>query len=239
MRYRNFEVLSFDCYGTLIDWEGGLARAFAPWRSRLPAAARAAADDETLLAAFARHETAVQSERPGLAYPRVLARVLEAISRERDAPATAEECAAFGASVGDWPAFSDSAQALAALHRRYRLCVLSNVDRASFARSQARLGVVFDYLYTADEIGAYKPDPRPFRFMLDALEAGGVAAARVLHVAQSLYHDHAPAQAAGLATVWIDRRGGRSGGATADPGPQARYNARFDDLESFAAAALD
>lgn len=237
MRYLNFEVLSFDCYGTLIDWETGLANAFGPWRSRLPEAARAGAGDETLLAAFARHETAVQQAQPDLAYPQVLAQVMEAVSRECGAPATAEECAAFGASVGEWPPFPDSARALHALRWRYRLCVLSNVDRASFERSLDLMMVPFDYVFTADGIGAYKPDPRAFRFMLDALKADDIPAARVLHVAQSLYHDHEPAQAAGISTVWIDRRAGRPGGA-ASPAPQARFDARFEDLASFASAAL-
>ena len=232
MRYDDFRVLSFDCYGTLIDWETGLLAAFRPWRAR----GGAAVSDDALLAAFARHETAVQGARPALRYPDILAAVLEAISEEFGAPATAAERAAFGDSVGDWPAFPDSAAALAALARKYRLCILSNVDRASFARSEARLGVAFDFVFTAGEIGAYKPDPRNFRFLIDSLAAAGVAKERVLHVAQSLYHDHAPARAAGLRGVWIDRRAGRAGGAAPPAG--AGYDARFETLEAFAAAAL-
>ena len=232
MRYDSFEVLSFDCYGTLIDWESGLLAALRPWAGRTGARA----DEEELLAAFARRETEAQKARPGAPYPQILEAVLDAISRERGAPATAAERAAFGASVGDWPPFPDSARALAALGERYRLCILSNVDRASFARSAARLGAAFDYVFTAQDIGAYKPDPRAFRFLADRLAAAGFAKSRVLHVAQSLYHDHEPARAAGFASVWIDRRRGKPGGAA----PEARraFDARFAGLEDFAAAAL-
>ena len=232
MRYEGFEVLSFDCYGTLIDWETGLLAALAPWRARVGAAA----DDEPFLAAFARHETAVQQARPGAPYPEILAAVLDGIAGEHGAPASRQERAAFAASVGDWPPFADSAEALAALKRRFRLCILSNVDRASFARSARRLGTAFDHVFTAEDIGTYKPDPHNFRFMMEALAEGGVAPERMLHVAQSLYHDHAPAQAAGLKSVWIDRRAGRPGGATA-PAPGARWDARFETLAAFAAAA--
>ena len=232
MRYDGFDVLSFDCYGTLVDWEAGLLAALRPWAARTGARA----DGEELLSAFARRETEAQQARPGAPYPQILEAALDAISRESGAPATAAERAAFGASVGDWPPFPDSARALAALGERYRLCILSNVDRASFARSAARLGTEFDYVFTAQDIGAYKPDPRAFRFLADRLAAAGFARARVLHVAQSLYHDHAPARAAGFASVWIDRRRGRPGGAA--PAARGAYDARFASLEDFAAAAL-
>ena len=208
-------------------------RAFAPWRAR--AGAGDGMSDDALLAAFARHETAVQRARPRALYPEVLAAVLEAISRECDVPATAAECASFGESVGDWPAFPDSAPALAALKRRFRLCILSNVDRASFGRSADRLGTAFDYVFTAQDIGTYKPDPRNFRYMAEKLAADGIPRAGILHVAQSLYHDHAPARAAGLRSVWIDRRAGRPGGATA-PAPDAHFDARFETMEAFAVA---
>ncbi len=230
MRYDDFAVLSFDCYGTLIDWDSGLVAALGPWRSRCGAAP----DEDALLSAFAKHETAVQQARPDLPYPGVLAAVLRAIGEDFGTPATADECAAFGASVGRWPPFPDTVPALQGLARKYRLCILSNVDRTSFERSAERLEVAFDAVFTAQDIGAYKPDPRAFRVMLDALAGDGIPAAAVLHVAQSLYHDHAPAQAAGLRSVWIDRRPG--GGAA--PKAAARYDARFETLAEFAAAAL-
>ena len=233
LRYDEFEVLSFDCYGTLIDWEAGLLEALRPWRRRVGADA----SDDALLGAFARHESKMQRARPRLLYPDLLAAVLGAISEELGAPASAAERGAFGASVGDWPAFPDSAGALAALKRDHRLCILSNVDKASFSRSAERLRAAFDHVFTAEEIGSYKPDPRNFRFMLDRLAEAGTPAARVLHVAQSLHHDHGPARSAGLKSVWIDRRGGRSGGAARTPDAGVRCDARFETLAAFAAAA--
>ncbi len=120
----------------------------------------------------------------------------------------------FGESVPLWPAFPDSAAALRDLGSRYRLVILSNVDRASFAASGALLGAAFDAVYTAEDIGSYKPDPRNFRYLLDHLEADfEVGPGQVLHVAQSLYHDHVPALSFGLATAWIDRQGLAKGGA--------------------------
>ena len=234
LRYGDFRVLSFDCYGTLIDWETGILEALRPWRER----SGAGADDDALLAAFARRETAAQGARPGALYPDILETVMAALSREFGAPASEAECAAFGASPGSWPPFPDSAEALAALRRKYRLCVLSNVDAGSFAGSAKRLGVAFDFVYVAQEIGSWKPDPRNFAFMIRKLSAEGIDRAAVLHVAQSLYHDHAPAQVAGLRSVWIDRRAGRAGGAAPPPPEGARYDARFESLAAFAAAAL-
>ena len=233
MTFSGVTVLSFDCYGTLIDWESGILAALAPWRARTGVAG----DDEALLAAFARHEGAQESETPALAYPRLLARVLERMGVELAAGATPEETRAFGASVGDWPAFADSAAALARLKQRYALAILSNVDRASFARSNARLGVAFDLVCTAEDIGSYKPAAANFNYLLARLGERGFAPENLLHVAQSLFHDHAPAQAMGLKTVWIDRRGGKAGGATAPVGAgEARPDHRFESLAALAAA---
>ena len=129
--------------------------------------------------------------------------------------ATDAEAEAFGAAVGDWPAFPDSPDALRYLKRHYRLAVLSNVDRASFAGSNEKLGVEFDAVFTAEDIGSYKPNLRNFEYMLARLGEMGVAKRRILHTAQSRYHDHAPAQKIGLRTAWIDRRHGKKGaGAT-------------------------
>ena len=234
LQYGDFRVLSFDCYGTLIDWETGLLASLRPWRERCGVDA----GDEALLAAFGRHEAATQKARPGALYTSVLEAVLREISREFGAPASDAECAAFGLSPGSWPPFPDSAEALAALRRKYMLCVLSNVDAGNFARSAKRLGVSFDFAYIAQEIGSFKPDPRNFEFMLHKLSTKAIGHTAVLHVAQSLYHDHAPAQAAGLRSVWIDRRAGRAGGAALAPPEGARYDARFESLAGFAAAAL-
>jgi 2-haloacid dehalogenase len=138
------------------------------------------------------------------------------LARDWGVKAFAESHERFGASVPDWPAFPDTAEALKYLKRHYRLVILSNVDRASFAGSLKKLGVTFDAVYTAEDIGSYKPDLANFRFMLERLEADlGVKKEEILHTAQSLHHDHVPAEKMGLARAWIDRRfGQRNGGAT-------------------------
>lgn len=251
MTLRDFDVLTFDCYGTLIDWERGITTALAP----LVARAGVSDDQNDVLAAFAREEVAQQAETPAMAYADVLAAVHARLARAwgvapdaaadrevTDAAADREVTTAaadrrFGSSVPDWPAFADTAGALAYLKRHFRLIVLSNVDHASFRGSLPRLGVAFDAVYTAQDIGSYKPDPRNFQYLLARLAEQGVAPARVLHVAQSLFHDHAPANAVGLASAWIDRRGDKAGwGATAPPPAGVRWDFRFPSLEALAEA---
>lgn len=232
MRLGDFTVLSFDCYGTLIDWESGI------WTALQPLLAKTAGglSRETVLAAFARHESAQQAETPGLLYAELLARVHRRLAADWGASPDEGAAQAFGASVGDWPAFADSAQALAYLQQFYELVILSNVDRASFARSNTRLGVAFAAIYTAEEIGSYKPDPRNFRYMLDRLAEAGHRPEDVLHVAQSLFHDHAPANRCGLKSVWIDRRQGSEGWGATPPAAAAHYDLRFASLAELAAA---
>ncbi len=227
MRLSDFKVLSFDCYGTLIDWETGLLAAFEPWRMRTGGNV----DSEILLEAFARHETSQQSETPAMLYPEVLAKVLSRVGAELNAPACENETKRFGRSVPDWPAFPDSGPALDYLRGFYQLIILSNVDRESFAASEAKLGVKFDAVYTAQDIGSYKPDVRNFDYLIERVGERGFAAGDLLHVAQSLYHDHGPAHSRGLASAWIDRRGDQTcGGATSAPPADVRYDFRFDSL---------
>lgn len=233
MRLTDFKVLSFDCYGTLIDWESGLLAAFKPWRDRTGANVTT----EQLLEAFARHETAQESETPTSLYPDILARVLKRIGDDFGAPASDEEAKRFGASVPDWPVFPDSAEGLAYLQKFYQLIILSNVDRKSFAASEAKLGIKFDAVYTAQDIGSYKPDVRNFDYLIKSVADRGFATGDMLHVAQSLYHDHGPAHSRGLATAWIDRRGERAGGgATSAPSPDVSFDFRFTSLADLAAA---
>lgn len=228
-----FRALSFDCYGTLIDWERGILDALQPWTAwrgvdRTPA---------ELLAAFAEHESQVQAARPAAPYPEVLAEVLGRIAATFDLDATERECRQFGASVAAWPAFPDSALALRRLAERYRLIILSNVDHASFAGSQRRLGVDFDLVITAEDVGSYKPAPAHFDALFTRLAELGVERHELLHVAQSMFHDHEPAVALGLPSVWIDRRHDRAGsGAT--PERNVAVAATYRSLAEFADAAL-
>jgi len=233
MRLTDFKVLTFDCYGTLIDWENGIMAALQPLLVR----ARSALAGDAVLEAFARHESAQEAETPDMIYSNLLATVHRRLAEEWDVQPDEAENMRFGASVADWPAFSDSPSALAYLKRHYRLVILSNVDRASFAGSNRRLGVEFDAIFTAQDIGSYKPDPANFSYILARLAEQGIAPGEILHTAQSLFHDHAPAKQAGLATAWIDRRHERSGwGATMRPPTHTTYDFRFESLAAMVAA---
>jgi 2-haloacid dehalogenase len=206
---RDYEVLSFDCYGTLIDWESGIWAALQP----LLLANESASSRPEVLAEFGRIEAAHEAANPTLRYSDLLTVVHRDLATNLGLDSTDDMDAAFGASVPDWPEFADSAGALAFLSDKYKLVILSNVDRTSFAGSNERLNVEFDAIYTAEDIGSYKPDPATFDYLLYHLQDElGITADSVLHVAQSLYHDHAPAKAAGLDTVWIDRQRLSAGG---------------------------
>jgi len=233
----DFTTLTFDCYGTLIDWETGIWDAMQPL---VMASGRRDITRNDALAAFARVESAQQSETPGMLYRDVLTRVHGSLARHYGIATTPEMDADFGRSLPHWPAFPDSADALRALKQRYKLVILSNVDRAGFAASNRKLGVAFDAIYTAEDVGSYKPDPRNFDFMLKRLEADhGVTKSRILHTAQSLFHDHVPATRAGLAKAWIDRQGlaaGGSWGATAEVPERPEVDFLFPSMGAMAAA---
>jgi 2-haloacid dehalogenase len=205
--FSRFEALTFDCYGTLIDWESGLLRGLRPLLGRH---ADEIADD-ALLEGYARAEAELE-RGPWLPYRQVLADAARALCAQYGVTSATEQLSNFGSSVADWPAFPDSAAALAALASRYRLGVITNCDDDLFAASHERLGRPFEWIVTAQQARSYKPAPRNFEL---ALERMAVPRDAVLHVAQSLYHDHVPAKRLGLATCWIDRRRGRPGwGAT-------------------------
>ena len=232
--FDGFRALSFDCYGTLIDWETGIVGALEAWIRR----SAIGLDAAELLAAFADIESAVEQQQPTAPYPQVLAEVLRELGSRHGVHVTDAAAAAFGGSVGDWPAFGDSPAGLASLGERFKLVILSNVDRRSFRRSTDRLGVEFDLILTAEDIGSYKPSPRNFEALLREVGALGVEPAELLHVAQSLYHDHVPARAAGLATAWIDRRGNTPGfGATPPAAMIVEPDWTFPSMEAFATAA--
>ena len=211
MRLCEFSVLSFDTYGTLIDWETGI------WNALQPLLARVAdpPDREEVLAAFALEESACQAAAPGLIYSRLLAATHRNLARRWECEPDHGESVRFGRSVGDWPAFPDAAPALAYLKGHHKLVTLTNCDRASYRGSAARLGEPWEAVLTAEEIGSYKPAAANFEFLLGRVAQDFAAGPEsILHVAQSLFHDHAPAKNMGLTTAWIDRRGGRRGGAT-------------------------
>lgn len=225
--FGRFDALTFDCYGTLIDWETGLLAAI---RGALPGAH--GVTDEVLLEAYAGHEAAAESG-PYMTYRRVLETSLRGLAGDLGLNVTLESAAGFGGSVGHWPAFPDSPAALARLQSRFRLGVITNCDDDLFVASSQRLGVVLDWVITAQQSGSYKPNPANFEFAFQHIE---VPRERILHVAQSLFHDHVPAKALGMSTVWIDRRQGRAGsGAT--PAASAAPDLTFPDMASFAEIA--
>jgi 2-haloalkanoic acid dehalogenase type II len=229
----DFEALSFDCYGTLIDWEAGLGEVLSRWA----AAQGLQLGTEQLLTRYGEHEATAEAEHPTDLYPDILARSFRALGDELGAEVSERDAGALAASVPDWPAFPDSHDALVRLGRRFALIILSNVDRASFARSESRLGVTFASVLTAEEIGSYKPSPRNFAALDQERERIGVAPGKLLHVAQSLFHDHVPAKAAGFPTVWINRRHDRPGwGATPAPPAPVRPDWQFASMAAFAAA---
>jgi 2-haloacid dehalogenase len=233
MRLTDFKVLTFDCYGTLIDWESGMAAALAP----LVAKTGGRLTRDEVLAAHGRHEAAQQRATPTKLYSDLLAVVHKRLSEEWGVPVPWSESVAYGRSVPDWPVFPDTAEALRYLKRHFKLVILSNVDNESFSHSNAKLGVTFDAVLTAEDIGSYKPAPRNFEYMLQTLSGYGIEPGDILHVAESLFHDHGPANDAGLPSCWIHRRHAEGGfGATANPGRTPKYDFRFTSMAELAEA---
>ena len=210
-RLIDFSALTFDCYGTLIDWEIGIWDALQPLILHNPGSDLTR---DTALGAFAREESRHQQATPDLPYPELLSRVHGGIAETFGLETNRDLDATFGDSVPQWPAFPDSADGLRLLGRHYKLVILSNVHRDGIAASGRRLGVEFDAVYTAQDIGSYKPADANFAYLLARLESDlGLDRSRILHVAQSLYHDHAPANRFGIANAWIDRQRLSEGGS--------------------------
>ena len=236
-RLTDYRVLTFDCYGTLIDWEAGIWGAFQPLivENGVIGVPRGAA-----LRAFARFEGMHERRTPGLRYPDLLARVHGDVAASLGLRTDPALNAAFGESVPDWPAFPDSAAALTVLKRHFRLVILSNVHRAGIAASARKLGVEFDAFYTAEDIGSYKPSDANFEYLLAHLKSDfGLDRSDILHTAQSLHHDHLPANRFGLASAWIDRQRlseGGSWGATARVGTMPKMDFIFFTLGEMAEA---
>lgn len=222
-----FEWMSFDCYGTLIDWEKGILGALRPLLGRHGKSLR----DEELLELYAELEARAEGG-PYLRYREVLEEVVVKLGELVEFAPSRQEVHALSESLPGWPAFPDTVEALHRLKRRYRLAIISNTDDELFAATARTLEVAFDEVITAEQAKSYKPSRRNFEV---ALERMGAPPKRVLHVAQSLFHDHAPAQALGLHSVWINRRAGKEGGG-ATRAATVTPEMEFRDLKSLADA---
>jgi 2-haloacid dehalogenase len=233
MGLADFEILTFDCYGTLIDWETGMVEALRPLTER----AKRPLSRNQILETHARQESSQQKQTPAMRYSELLAVVYKRVAEEWGIAVGWGECLAYGKSIKNWPAFADSAMALQYLKQHYRLAILSNVDNQSFVHSNAKLGVEFDAIYTAEDIGSYKPDRRNFDYMTAQLANLGFDRSQILHTAESLYHDHRPANECGLTSCWIYRRHAQEGfGATVKPQVMPHTAFRFTSMDEFVKA---
>ncbi|MGI9316449.1 MAG: haloacid dehalogenase type II [bacterium] len=201
---KDITTLSFDCYGTLIDWESGIWDALQPL---LMVNRVSHIDRKTALEEYARFEAAQEAETPEMAYPELMAQVHRSLAEKFALKTNHDLDHGFGASLRHWPAFPDTADALRILRRHFKLVILSNVNREGFVASNRKLGVKFNAIYTAQDVGSYKPNPANFAYMLQKLESDfAVHKDQILHTAQSLPHDHVQARKFGLANAWIDRQ---------------------------------
>jgi 2-haloacid dehalogenase len=229
----NFAAVTFDIYGTLIDWEPAIVSFFTDWAARHGLGARGS----ELLMDFDRARGEVQKLRPALLYPDVLRRCFELIARDHGVAVDPGEREAFAAAPRDWPPYPDSHAGLVALQRRVKVGALSNIDDATLAASCRRLDFSFDLVVTAERVGAYKPDRPHFDTAIAELAAIGIKRERILHVGQSLRADIAPANQLGLACVWVnrpDRRLGLSGEGVADARPTLTVSSLAELLTTIA-----
>lgn len=227
--FKQFEVLTFDCYGTLIDWESGILSAV----SKALSAHGISGDNKQILERYAQLEAEVEAG-PYVPYREVLAQVMKSLGAHFKAEFTAHEIASLADSIQDWQPFPDTVAALQVLSTRYELAILSNIDNDLFAHSARKLEVEIAHVITAQQVASYKP--AAFNFEM-ALMKIGKPKDKVLHVAESLYHDVAPAKKLGLRTVWLNRRTGKEGFGATKPG-DAVPDLELPDLKSLAERAV-
>ena len=229
MDFSHFTAISFDCYGTLIDWESGilpvLRAVLANHGQSLP--------DASILELYGEFEAEAESG-PYQSYRDVLRSVVRAFADRFHFQASSAEIRSLDESVRAWPPFPDTVLALRELQKRYRLVVISNIDDDLFAETRKHLGVEFDGVITAEQARSYKPSVNNFQMALRTL---AISPDRLLHAAQSIYHDVAPARSLGISTVWVNRKSARPGiGAVRASAGQA--DLEVPDLASLAAAVL-
>jgi len=227
MRLSDYKALTFDVYGTLIDWETGMVNGLKPLTDQVSKNL----SRDTILEAHAFYESSTQAQTPAKVYSQLLAVVYKRLAEEWGVQVDWSECLTYGESVSEWPAFDDSAAALQYLKDHFKLVVLSNIDNASFAHSNQKLLSPFHAVYTAEDVGSYKPSQRNFDYMLTNLARLGIQKKDILHTAESMFHDHAPANICGLDNCWIYRRHDQEGfGATMNPGVMPSVGMTFTSM---------
>jgi 2-haloacid dehalogenase len=233
MNFSHFTTISFDCYGTLIDWESGIL----PVLRAVLANHDQHLSDAAILELYGEFEASAESG-PYQRYRDVLQSVVRGFASHFHFEATSDEIHSLHESVPTWRPFTDTVTALHELKERYKLAIISNIDDDLFAETQKHLGVEFDQVITAEQARSYKPSVNNFYIALRKL---GISPGRLLHAAQSVYHDVVPARSLGISTVWVNRRSARPGiGAvrtsTVDAA-EKRPAFEVPDLASLAAAA--
>lgn len=207
MNFENFEILSFDCYGTLIDWENGII----PVLKNLVANHQLNINEQQLLEMFAKFEAEAEAGEY-IKYREVLKQVVQKIGEEVNFQPTDSELNSLANSIKNWQPFPDTITALQTLKQKYRLAIISNIDDDLFADTAKHLEVEFDFVITAQQIQSYKPSQNNFEA---AIKKMAIAPEKLLHIAQSIYHDIVPAKAMGLSAIWVNRRQEQEGfGAT-------------------------
>ncbi len=211
MDLARFKALTFDCYGTLIDWERGIVECVRPWLAEAPSTITPA----LLLTAYAFMKWRHEQPRPVVLFTELMRRCWADLEDAFELPSRPGRAGLFAASIGDWPPFADTVAALEYFAHHYTLAIVSNIDDVSIAKSKEHLRAPFAVTITADAVNSYKPGLAHFTEVFRQLRALGIDRDEVLHVAQSKYHDIAPARALGVASVWVNRRYGQRGtGAT-------------------------
>ena len=223
MDFSKFEVLTFDCYGTLIDWESGILSAIKPVLKDFGVVG----SDEEILELYAIFESSIEAGT-FVKYREILRKVAIKFAQRYNFKLPVENEYIFADSIKQWKPFPDSVEALNLLKEKYKLGILSNVDNDLFKYSSKLLGVNFDFLFTAEEIGSYKPSPKNFEYLIAEI---GFPKDKILHIAQSLYHDIVPAKSLGLSTIWVNRRH-NSQGAGATPEASVKPDIEVPDLKS-------
>lgn len=238
---RDYSCLSFDCYGTLVDWETGFIEAFKPLTNRLDPSHPLRKDAAVLLKRYTHHETKIQADFPTLGYSAVLGKAYGEVALECGLGETTTEAekTAFGATIGTWKSFPDTIDALRRLRQNYKLVILSNVDRASFSNTMSGpLGPaasLFDATYVAEEIGSYKPNLRNFEYLIEHCRTElGFDNDQILHTAYSLPADLKPAKQIGLRGCLIERYPNIMGGDLEAMKDQVAVDFRFATLGDLA-----